>query len=256
VKVKFIGTGSGITSLNRHHSSFIISSANSNILVDCGDGISSALLKQNIYFNSISSILISHLHADHYCGLPSLITQMKLIKRTEPLSIFVHSSLLDFIKDFILHSYIFTQKLGFDLIFFPFEIDSKVLISGNIKFISKNNSHLEKYKIYDIKNRLSFVSLSFFFEDGQNTAIYTGDIGNENDLFLFSKKVDWFITETTHIKLKNLAENFEKINPTKFILTHIEDGLEENLKQLIESLQSKQANKILIAYDGFELSKV
>ena len=106
MKIKFLGTGSGKTSLNRYHSSLLISSSKYNLLVDCGDGISKAILAQNIDFNSINSVLISHFHSDHFSGLPSLITQMKLSSRKNELKIFVHSSEKDFLEDFIFHSYI------------------------------------------------------------------------------------------------------------------------------------------------------
>ncbi|MEO8398834.1 MAG: MBL fold metallo-hydrolase, partial [Ignavibacteriaceae bacterium] len=75
-KIKFIGTGSGKTSLKRFHSSFLILNESYNLLVDTGDGISKALLLQNINYNSIDGILISHLHPDHYTGLPLLLVQM------------------------------------------------------------------------------------------------------------------------------------------------------------------------------------
>ena len=34
---------------------------------------------------------------------------------------------------------------------------------------------------------------------------YSGDVGSENDLYLFNQKVDWFITETTHIKHEEIT---------------------------------------------------
>ncbi len=113
MKIKFLGTGSGKTSLNRYHSSFLISSSTNSLLVDCGDGISKAILKQNIDFNSFNSILISHFHADHFAGLPSLLTQMKLGGRKNELTIFVHSSEKPFLEDFICHSYLFKRANDF-----------------------------------------------------------------------------------------------------------------------------------------------
>ncbi len=98
-EIKFIGTGSGKISLNRFHSSFLISTEKFNLLVDAGDGISKALLIQKIDFNSIDGILISHLHADHFSGLPSLIAQMKMNNREKDLSIFANENLINFIKD-------------------------------------------------------------------------------------------------------------------------------------------------------------
>jgi len=232
VKIKFLGTGSGKTSLNRHHSSFLISSSNHNVLVDCGDGISSAVLKQDMSFNSIDSILISHFHADHFSGLPSLLTQMKLLSRKNDLTIFVHKSEKDFLEDFIFHSYLFKERMTFDLKIISFDEDFEVKLNEGFSFISKINSHLYKYRRASLEtstlqeNKLGFVSLSFLFKDEENSVIYSGDIGSENDLYLFNQKTDWFITETTHIKKENIPALLDKLDPSKLILTHIGDDFE------------------------------
>ena len=228
MKIKFLGTGSGKTSLNRYHSSFLISSSKYNLLVDCGDGISKAILAQNIDFNSIDSILISHFHPDHFSGLPSLITQMKLSSRKNELKIFVHSSEKDFLEDFIFHSYIFKERINFELSIIPFDEEKEIKLFKDFNFTSKLNSHLDKYRKYNHEKKLGFVSLSFLFKDDENSCIYSGDVGNENDLYLFNQKVDWFITETSHIKFENVLDLLEKLDPAKIILTHIGDDFEKS----------------------------
>src|SRR5690606_40471278 len=77
MEIKFVGTGSGQTSLNRYHSSFLINTGGFNLLVDAGDGVSRALMHQKVLYNFIDGVLISHFHPDHYAGLTSLIVQMK-----------------------------------------------------------------------------------------------------------------------------------------------------------------------------------
>lgn len=261
MKIKFLGTGSAQTSLNRYHSSFLISSSNHNLLVDCGDGISKAILKQNINFNSIDSILLSHFHADHYSGLPSLITQMKLLSRKNDLIIFVHSSEKDFLEDFIFHSYLFKERMTFNLIILSFDEEKDVLLSNDFKFTSKLNSHFNKYKRASLETlplrekELGFASLSFLFKDEENSIIFSGDVGSEYDLFLFNQKVDWFITETTHIKPEELLELINKLNPSKLILTHIGDDFEKPLTDFHQSLPEDLKSRIIIASDGLELNQ-
>lgn len=254
MKIKFLGTGSGQTSLNRFHSSFLISSSNHNLLVDCGDGISKAILKQNINFNSIDSILISHFHADHFPGLPSLLTQMKLSSRKNDLTIFVHSSEKDFLDSFIFHSYLFKERMTFNLKLISFHAETEIKVVEKFNFVSKINSHLDKYKKYDFENKLGFASLSFYFKDDENSLIYSGDIGNENDLYLFNQKVDWFITETTHIRKENILKLLEKSDPTEIILTHIGDDFEKPLNEFHQSLPNHIKSRIIQAFDGFELN--
>jgi len=255
VKIKFLGTGSAQTSLNRYHSSFLISSSNHNLLVDCGDGISKAILAQGIDFNSIDSILISHFHADHYSGLPSLITQMKLLSRKNELTIFVHSSEKDFLEDFIFHSYLFKERMTFDLSIVSFDEEQKVNINENLYFTSKVNTHLYKYKQFDKKKKLGFSSLSFLFKDDENSVNYSGDVGSENDLYIFDQKVDWFITETTHIKSENIINLIDKLDTVKIILTHIGDDFEKPLNDFHQSLPVSLKSRIILAFDGLELNQ-
>lgn len=248
--LKFIGTSSGKTSLKRNHSSLLISEEDHNLLIDCGDGISSALLKQNVNFRSIDSILISHLHADHYSGLASLITQMKLSGREESLSIYIHNSLLNVIEEVLLRSYLFKDKMGFKLNVISFEFDITTKISGHLYFTAKQNSHLDGYKPYDIKNVLSFASASFLFSNSKSNVFYSGDIGSVNDLFLFNQKIDFLITEISHISREDILAVYNKIQPDKMILTHIGDEAEESLKAFIVSLSTELKSNIFIAEDG------
>lgn len=255
MKIKFLGTGSAQTSLNRFHSSFLITSSNYNLLVDCGDGILRSILNQKIDFNSIDSILISHFHADHFSSLPSLLTQMKLLSRKNDLTIFVHSSEKIFLEDFIFHSYLFREIMSFDLNVISFNEESEINADENFSFISKLNSHLDKYKKYDQQNRLGFTSLSFLFKDDENSIIFSGDVGGENDLYLFNEKAKWFITETTHIKIENIIKILNKIEPAKLILTHIGDDFEKPLNDFHQSLPEYLKSRIIIAFDGLELNQ-
>ncbi len=256
MKIKFLGTGSAITSLHRFHSSFLITSSDYKLLVDCGDGIAHALLQQAIGFNEIDAILISHFHPDHYTGLPSLITQMKSGRRKKPLSLFIHSSEKFFLEEFIFHSYLFKERMEFDFNIIPFKEGDEIIINNHFRFVSKINSHLEKYKLFDDKNKLSFISLSFLFKDEENSCIYTGDIGKENDLFLFNQKADWFISETTHIASDNLIAVLKNLNSEKIILTHIDEKTEEAVKFFLENkLHPADKERFLIAFDGLELNQ-
>lgn len=255
MKIKFLGTGSGQTSLNRFHSSFLITSSNQNLLVDCGDGISKTILKHNLDYNSIDSILISHFHADHFSGLPSLLTQMKLLSRKNDLTIFVHSSEKKFLEEFIFHSYLFKERMTFNLKIISFDEETEIKVSENFCFFSKLNTHLNKYRKYDSENKLGFTALSFYFRDDENSIIYSGDIGSENDLYLFNQKVDWFITETTHLKKENILTLLEKSDPTEIILTHIGDDFEKPLSEFHQSLPEQLKSRIILAFDGLELNQ-
>lgn len=68
------------------------------MLVDCGEGTQMQLSKFGIKQNRIKAIFISHLHGDHYLGLPGLLSSMHLMGRTRPLSLYGPPGLMDILE--------------------------------------------------------------------------------------------------------------------------------------------------------------
>jgi ribonuclease Z len=84
----FLGTGSGIPSLERHHPAILFRRAGEHFLFDCGEAAQLGLERAKISPMKISRIFISHWHADHFAGLLPLIETLHMSKRTEPLHIY------------------------------------------------------------------------------------------------------------------------------------------------------------------------
>ncbi|MCK0134122.1 ribonuclease Z [Arenibacter sp. S6351L] len=61
---------------------------NQLFLIDCGEGTQVQLRKSKIKFSRINHILISHLHGDHFFGLPGLISTFRLLGRTNELHVY------------------------------------------------------------------------------------------------------------------------------------------------------------------------
>jgi len=57
-------------------------------LIDCGEGTQVQLRKYKIKFSRIEHIFISHLHGDHFFGLPGLISTFRLLGREKDLHIY------------------------------------------------------------------------------------------------------------------------------------------------------------------------
>lgn len=57
-------------------------------MIDCAEGSQTQLRVFHQKMNAIGHIFISHLHGDHFFGLPGLVSSMHLMGRTEPVEIF------------------------------------------------------------------------------------------------------------------------------------------------------------------------
>ncbi len=252
MKILFVGTGSGKTSLERFHSSILIETQSKKILVDAGDSISRALLSRSKNPNDVDVIVISHFHADHFAGLPSLLTQMYLGQRTKPLEIFAHDNYVDFTNELLRRSYLFPEKLPFEIEINGYSFDVKYSLTEGLEFKPLRNSHIKKRPVLTNYPDKYFVSSSFVFEAGHRKLLYTSDLGGKEDIELFNEKYNVVVIEYTHIEFSSIIELFKKSNPEKMFITHVDEEKLNGLMEEINSLPSELGGKIIIADDGTE----
>jgi ribonuclease Z len=86
MEVYFIGTGGGAPS-KRGLPAFLVRRQGFNVLLDCGEGTQITMINHGLNIMAINLIAITHLHADHVLGLPSLIQTMGMYSRKEKLYI-------------------------------------------------------------------------------------------------------------------------------------------------------------------------
>jgi ribonuclease BN (tRNA processing enzyme) len=88
VTVTFAGSGDAFGSGGRLQACIAVQAGQlPPILLDCGATSLVALKRQGIDPNQIAAVLVSHLHVDHYGGLPQLILDGQFNRRVVPLTI-------------------------------------------------------------------------------------------------------------------------------------------------------------------------
>jgi ribonuclease BN (tRNA processing enzyme) len=84
--ITFVGSGDAFGSGGRLQACILVNGTNSRLLIDCGTTSLIGMRRLGIDPNSIPIILLSHLHGDHFGGLPFFILDAQFVsKRTEPL---------------------------------------------------------------------------------------------------------------------------------------------------------------------------
>ena len=89
VQVRFVGSGDAFGSGGRFQTCILLHAPghNGDVLLDCGASSLIALKQQRQDPNQIGLVLVSHLHGDHFGGLPFLVLDGQFAHRTRPLHV-------------------------------------------------------------------------------------------------------------------------------------------------------------------------
>ena len=76
--ITILGCGSATPSTRHNPSAQAVRYRNKLMLVDCAEGTQLQMRRYGLSFAKVSDIFISHLHGDHFLGLPGLLSTMSL----------------------------------------------------------------------------------------------------------------------------------------------------------------------------------
>ena len=120
-----LGSGAALPTAIRATTAQYIECNNRHILIDCGEGTQSQIRKYGIKLQKITHILISHLHGDHFFGLPGLLSTMNLLGRNQGITVYGHPELEQLIKGML---EVGKNKLTFKIDFVPLQYKDEQLI--------------------------------------------------------------------------------------------------------------------------------
>jgi len=98
LEVFVLGSGGMMPLPKRHLTSVLLRREGDLYLFDCGEGTQVSLKKLNLRWKNISTIFISHTHADHVTGLPGMMMLSSQVDRTEPLYIIGPPKIREFVE--------------------------------------------------------------------------------------------------------------------------------------------------------------
>jgi ribonuclease Z len=88
MEVTILGVSSASPAYGRNPTAQVVNVQDELILLDCGEGTQMQLRRYKQRFAKLNTILISHLHGDHFFGLPGLLSSFHLLGRRNPVNIY------------------------------------------------------------------------------------------------------------------------------------------------------------------------
>src|SRR6185437_10139631 len=86
LSVMFAGTAGSVPSARRGLPALLVRRGADRILIDCGEGTQRQLLRAGS-LSDVTDVFITHLHVDHWLGLPGLLQTFSLRDRDRPLAV-------------------------------------------------------------------------------------------------------------------------------------------------------------------------
>ena len=229
VRVTFYGSGNAFADGGRSHACIHLGAPGASLLLDCGGSSLPALTRAGVA-DTIDAIAVSHLHGDHFGGIPYLVIQQHFAGRSRPLTVAgpreleARSRLAerglypDFFGKTRLGFEVRTAVLGED----PIALGGATVSALPVRHVPESDPHGLRVRV------------------GDRLIAYSGDATWSDDLVRVAEGADLFICEATnfdhddpsHLAYTTLLRHRAELRCRRIVLTHLGSSTLAHLGEL------------------------
>ena len=158
VQLTFLGTSAGKPTRERNVSALALEFEQDNkwYLFDCGEATQHQIIRSSLSLGKLDTVFITHMHGDHYYGLPGLLSSKKLDTAFRPIIVYGPKGIKKFLECALDIS---LENLGYELKIIEFEVEDSFLFDKfSLKVLALEHS-IESFAFYlkehDITNKLN-----------------------------------------------------------------------------------------------------
>lgn len=223
MKVTIVGSSDAFGSGGRAHTCFRVDSGGSSALVDFGASSIASFKTLGFDFNDIDAVVISHLHGDHFGGLPFLMLDCQYVtRRTRPLVFFGPPGLRERLFAAFEVFFAGTAKLSWN---FPWRVE-EIAPPGRA---APPGFRLETF---DVIHSPGAVPTGLRLTGADGVFAFSGDTAWTEALFDIAAGADLFICECSsgdapiahHIDWPTLKSNLPRFSAKRIVLSHMGDS--------------------------------
>jgi len=242
MKITIVGSGDAFGTGGRAHTCFRIDSEGSATIVDFGGGSIGSWKNLGFSFDAVDAIVISHLHGDHFGGLPFLLLDCQFVEgRTKPLELIGPPG--------------FKQRLDAALeTFFPGAKNLRWSFPWRVEeLLARRQTKIGGLTLetFEVVHQSGGLSTGVRLGDGKSVFAYSGDTAWTAALFDLAAKADVFIVECysgagpapNHMDWPTLKANLPGFSAKRIVATHLGESA------MPRRAEMEQAG-LTIAHDG------
>jgi len=219
VRVTFVGSGDAFGSGGRFQTCILVEAGTSRVLLDCGASSLVALKRLGFDPLDVDAVLLTHLHGDHFGGLPFLILDAQFHRRTRPLVVAGPPSVERRARDAM--EVFFPGSSGvarrFPVSYVELEDQRAVTIAG-VSVVP-----------YEVVHPSGAPPLALRVTVGDKTVAYSGDTEWTAALREVARDADLFICEAYgfdkvvkyHLDYTTLMAHRDELGCKRLVLTHL-----------------------------------
>lgn len=231
--VTCFGTGDGWPSAERNHSSYLYRLGGAGLLIDCGESIDRSYKASGLGYEAFDTILLSHLHADHFGGFFMLMQGCWLERRRKPLPVYLPRRAIPVLRAMLHSAFIFDELLPFRFALLPLQNGGAFRVK-NVRVRVFRTSHLDGYRAkFGTRYRVDYNSYAFTLEAGDTRVGHSADLGTPEDLEpLLAKPLDLLVCELAHFSPEALFAYLRGRRIGQVVFVHLTRALRANLPAL------------------------
>jgi ribonuclease BN (tRNA processing enzyme) len=228
VAVRILGCGDAFGSGGRFQTCFFVSAGRDRFLIDCGATALVAMRRFAVDPGTIDTIFLSHLHGDHFAGLPFLLLEAQFIsQRRRPLTIVGPPTMRQ-------------RLLEAQEVLFPGS--SRVSWHFPLRFVELEPGRTESCggvlaTAFPVRHPSGAPSFALRFACAQRIIGYSGDTEWTDQLIEVASGADLLITECYafernaghHLDFKTLNRHRTDLQAKRLLLTHMSQGMLDRL---------------------------
>ena len=223
VRLTFLGSGDAFSSGGRLQACLHLDGGGEPLLLDCGATALAGLKRASIDPTSIGFVALSHLHGDHFAGVPWLILDGQFTRRTQPLLIAGPSGTRERIER------------TFDALYPGATAIQQAFGIGFVDLAERAACELGPARItsFEVSHSSGALSYAVRIEYGGKVIAYSGDTQWTDALVDVAGGADLFVCECTfydrkapgHLDYLTLMSKRSQLECDRLVITHLSEEM-------------------------------